>query len=177
MAKDFIIDLDGDGLLDIVRVYNRKKGGKKTKVANVKFGTSKMKRKKKKREKGGKKKSAKKKKPKYVGLELSWKGVYMRIVGVEKETEKAILAKVNDQITAWHHGEQYRKRELKEIDRAIEYCKKRIKNAKNEREKQRWKASLKEWQLRKKALTNKNTTTRKVWIPKSVLEKKLKNQR
>lgn len=60
MAKDFIIDLDGDGLLDIVRVYNRKKGRKKTKVANVKFGTSKMKRKKKKREKGGKKKSAKK---------------------------------------------------------------------------------------------------------------------
>jgi len=61
LAKDFIIDLDGDGLLDIVRVYNRKKGRKKTKVANVKFGTSKMKRKKKKREKGGKKKSAKKK--------------------------------------------------------------------------------------------------------------------
>ena len=61
MAKDFIVDLDGDGLLDIVRVYNRKKGRKKTKVANVKFGTSKMKRKKKKREKGGKKKSAKKK--------------------------------------------------------------------------------------------------------------------
>jgi len=61
LAKDFIVDLDGDGLLDIVRVYNRKKGRKKTKVANVKFGTSKMKRKKKKREKGGKKKSAKKK--------------------------------------------------------------------------------------------------------------------
>ena len=101
----------------------------------------------------------------------------MRIVGVEKETEKAILAKVNDQITAWHHGEQYRKRELKEINRAIEYCKKRIKNAKNEREKQRWEASLKEWQLRKKALTNKNVATRKVWIPKSVLERKLKNQR
>ena len=60
MAKDFIVDLDGDGLLDIVRVYNRKKGGRKTKVANVKFGTSKMKRKKKKREKGGKKKSVKK---------------------------------------------------------------------------------------------------------------------
>jgi len=59
MAKDFIIDLNGDGILDIVRVYNRKKGSKKTKVANVKFGTSKMKRKKK-REKGGKKKPTKK---------------------------------------------------------------------------------------------------------------------
>ena len=58
MAKDFIVDLDGDGLLDIVRVYNRKKGGKKTKVANVKFGTSKMKRKKK---KSAKKTTSKKK--------------------------------------------------------------------------------------------------------------------
>ena len=36
------IDLDKDGRLDVIRVYNRKKGSETVKVANVKFGTTEM---------------------------------------------------------------------------------------------------------------------------------------
>lgn len=42
------IDIDKDGKVDVIRIYNRKHGSKKVKVANVKFGTTEMGRRKKK---------------------------------------------------------------------------------------------------------------------------------
>lgn len=45
----YVVDLDQDGKPDVIRVYKRKKGKNSTQVANVKFGTTEMKRKNKKK--------------------------------------------------------------------------------------------------------------------------------
>jgi len=110
---------------------------------------------------------------KCIGLELSWKGQYVRVVGVEKETEKAVLAKVNDEISNWYHGDDHRQWLIKEYTRNLEGAKRLLQKAKTKQQKKRWEEAVKTWEVRIQALKDKDTATRKMWIPKSVLEKKL----
>lgn len=113
---------------------------------------------------------------KYIGLELSWKGQYVRVVDIERETEKAVLAKVNDEISNWYHGDEHRQWLIKEYERNLEGAKRLLERAKTKQEKKRWEEAVETWKLRIQALKDKNTVTRKMWIPKSVLEKKLKSK-
>jgi len=110
---------------------------------------------------------------KYIGLELSWKGQYVRVVSVEKETEKAVLAGVNTEIDGWYKGDDHRQWLIKEYTRNMEGAKRLLQKAKTEQQKKRWEEAVETWEVRIQALKDKNTVTRKMWIPKSVLEKKL----
>ena len=111
---------------------------------------------------------------KYIGLELSWKGIFVRIVNIEKETEKAVLAGVNTEIDGWYKGDDHRQWLIKEYTRNLEGAKRLLERAKTEKQRQKWEEAVNTWEVRIQALKDKNTVTTKMWIPKSVLEKKLR---
>ena len=95
-----------------------------------------------------------------VGRKVSWKGQLRRIVGIERETEKAILAKIRnvrgltdeEDEMRW---EEYRKKQIKMIKEYLSI-------AKSERRKKEAEENLKALEEGWEEL---------MWIPKSVIER------
>jgi len=93
-----------------------------------------------------------------VGKKVSWRGQLRRIVGIERETEKAVLAKIRnvrgltdeEDEMRW---EEYRKKQMKMIKEYLEV-------AKSERRKKEAEENLKALEEGWEEL---------VWVPKSIL--------
>ena len=103
-----------------------------------------------KKEKGGKKME---------GLIINWKGQARRIVDIERETEKAVLAKIRnlrgftdeEDKQRW---EEYRKKKIGQLEEFIKITK--------------WERRKKEAEEQTKAL--REGWEQKMWIPKSVIQ-------